>query len=72
MTFYGKTEDAPVGKPLRVFGYHNAAGDECQVQAHYVQFMPNHVTFWMDASADYDVLVAAESNEDVKRLQEKR
>lgn len=72
MTFYGKTQDAPVNKPLRVFGYRNGAGDECQVEAHYVQFMPGHVTFWIDEAAEYDVLVSAVTNEDVQHLQEKR
>lgn len=72
MTFYGKEPVEPKDKQVRVFTYQNSLGQECIVEAHYVQFMPGHVSFWLDLSADFDTLVRAEANKDVHHLEERR
>jgi len=73
MTFYGKENEpkVPVGsQPLRTFSYKRWGGQERTVEAHYMQFMPEHVTFWIQREGDTNQLVLAEANKEVTGLKE--
>lgn len=71
MSFHGRAPDESTDKPVRAFTYQTRAGHQRHVEAHYVQFMPGHVSFWLDTTAEFDVLVLAEANEDCNHLEER-
>ena len=70
MTFYGKQPDAPKSEPLRTWNYLDSGGEQQSVAATYVGFMPEHVSFWIATDGDWDTLVLAEANSDVRHLRE--
>lgn len=73
MTFYGKEneEKSPTeAKPLRTFTYKSYGGGSRTVVAHYLQFMTEHVTFWIERPGDTNQLVLAETNKNVHGLKE--
>lgn len=77
MTFYGQEEASKApeeAKPLRTyefFKYRNA-GSPQSVEAHYIQFQPDHVTFWQTRGDKtvQDTLVLSIINSDVLNLKE--
>lgn len=58
-------------KPLRKFVMNTWGGKPQEVQAHYVQFMPEHVTFWQFRKDQMDKLIIAIRNSNVNDLEEK-
>jgi hypothetical protein len=72
MTFYGHTPETPKEKPLRSFEYVTQSGGTQTVEAHYTQFMPEHVTFWLETEAEFDTLVLAEAQQRLQPPQRTR
>lgn len=73
MTFYGKENEVKEPdevKPLRTFIYETWGGHEQTVEAHYLQFMTEHVTFWIEQDGDSNQLVIAVANKQVNSLKE--
>ena len=70
MSFYGRITEAPEQRPLRAFTYTTAGGRVEEVEASYVSFMPDHVSFWRETDNEWDTLVIAEANRDVNSLVE--
>lgn len=70
MTFYGREKEDATESPLRTFSYHTNTGRLVTVEAHYVQFMAGHVSFWTKGADGYDFLVLAEANTKVFNLKE--
>jgi len=70
MSFYGKITEAAEARPVRSFTYTTAEGRAEEVQASYVSFMPDHVSFWRETDNEWDTLVIAEANRNVNALVE--
>lgn len=70
MTFYGKQPDEPVTDAPRTWTYTSGAGEERTVTATYINFMPEHVSFWLETGSKWDTLVLAEANHEVNHLRE--
>lgn len=73
MSFYGKDETAkePEQRSLRTYTYKTWGGKDRSVEAHYIQFQPDHVSFWVDGEdGRQDQLALAEANTDVRDLKE--
>ena len=70
MSFYGKVTESPEVQPARSFTYTTWGGKDRQVEASYVSFMPDHVSFWLETDNEWDTLVIAEANRDVNSLVE--
>jgi len=72
-SFFGQTEAAhpTADQPLRDFIWFTATGKRRTAQAHYLTFMPEHVTFWIESRDGIpDRLVLAQANRDVHGLHE--
>jgi len=72
-SFFGQTEAAqPIAdQPLRVFTWFTSKGATRMAEAHYLSFMPEHVTFWIESRDGIpDRLVLAEANREVNGLYE--
>ena len=70
MSFYGKEPELAPGMTMRTFTYQRSDGTECIVAASYVQFMPEHVSFWIENDGPWDTLVIAEANGNVHSVRE--
>lgn len=70
MTFHGKETTPPAPKPVRTFMYTDFGGRLRTVEASYVKFTSAHVCFWKDRPGEEDLLVMAESNNQVHGLRE--
>lgn len=70
--FFGKENEpkASEDSPMRTFTYKRWGGEERTVEAHYLQFMTEHVTFWIEREGDTNQLVVAEANKQVNSLKE--
>lgn len=62
----------PAETPLRTFTYKRSDWSVGTVQATYIQFMAEHVTFWIQQDGDWDFMVLAESNRDCQEIKEQR
>ena len=72
-SFFGQTEisQPSTDQPVRDFAWCTSEGQSKTAQAHYVSFMPEHVTFWIESRDGIpDRLVLAEANRDVNGLHE--
>lgn len=54
----------------RTFTYKRWSGKSYTVQAHYIQFTAEHVTFWLERPGEWDFLVLAESSRDCQEIKE--
>lgn len=72
MHFPGKEHEvvAPQAKPLRKFRYMDWGGRWKTMEAHVIQFAPEHVLFWIERPGKENRLVLAERNSDVQHLTE--
>ena len=72
-SFFGQTEAAQptADQPMRDFTWFTSTGKARKARAHYLTFMPEHVTFWIESRDGIpDRLVLAEANREVNGLYE--
>lgn len=60
----------PAEIPLRTFTYKTWGGKPKTVEAHYIQFTAQHVTFWLEKPGGWDYLVLAEAARDCLEVKE--
>ena len=63
---------APADAPLRTFTYKTWGGQTKTVEAHYIQFMTEHVTFWIEQSGEWNFMVLAEANRNCNEIKEEK
>lgn len=72
MSFYGKTSELAPAEPKTAYIFKDWAGHERTIDAHFIQFQPDHVTFWELVPDGDNRLILALANTKVNELREER
>lgn len=71
MPFHGQEPTPWEPRPLRTFTWKDWGGRPHTLQANYVNFAPEHVTFWADRESPVcDLLILAARNIQINDLKE--